>query len=396
MTAPARPERQDKKMETPNVTKPGGRKGDYLYGVDAIRFLAALMVAFFHLTWYDAATPEVGWFGWVGVQIFFVLSGFVIANSANGTTPLAFLRSRVLRLYPAAWVCAVLSLAVLTLAPQSDSSLLRPFLTSLALAPTGPWIATAYWTLPIEIVFYALILLLLLRGAFHRLEWLGIGLTLAGSAYLAAYALQVAGVIHGPSLEFGYGVRNLTLLRHGIYFATGIFLWLWSRRRLSRAGALALLLAVLMAPVEMTCRTLEIVEKSPGHLDAAAIWPWPILLWVLACGGIVASVAWRGEIARLPAPWLRGLRNAGLMTYPLYLLHEPIGHTLRHAFLAQGMPPVAAALLGIAGTALAALAVASLAEPLLRRALQELLRRKRGDETPEEGLSLLRRSGGVI
>ena len=104
----------------------------------------------------------------------------------------------------------------------------------------------------------------------------------------------------------------------------------------------------------------------------------------------------RISIARLPASWLRGLRNAGLMTYPLYLLHEPIGHTLRHAFLAQGMPPVAAALLGIAGTALAALAVASLAEPLLRRALQELLRRKRGDETPEAGLSLLRRSGGVI
>ena len=107
-------------------------------------------------------------------------------------------------------------------------------------------------------------------------------------------------------------------------------------------------------------------------------------------------MVWRAGIARLPGAWLRGLRNAGLMTYPLYLLHEPIGHTLRHAFLAQGVPPVAAALLGIAGTALAALAVATMAEPLLRRALQELLRRRRGDAAPEAGLGLLRRSGGAI
>ena len=46
------------------------------------------------------------WFGWVGVEVFFVISGFVIANSASKTSPIEFLISRALRLYPAVWVCS--------------------------------------------------------------------------------------------------------------------------------------------------------------------------------------------------------------------------------------------------------------------------------------------------
>jgi exopolysaccharide production protein ExoZ len=53
------------------------------------------------------------WFGWVGVEVFFVISGFVITNSARGASPIEFLKGRVLRLYPAAWICATLSLFAL-------------------------------------------------------------------------------------------------------------------------------------------------------------------------------------------------------------------------------------------------------------------------------------------
>ena len=102
----------------------------YYHGLDAVRFFSACAVCVFHLGFYawaaeyssmerifahaatfDLLTP-IAWMGWIGVQIFFVISGFVIANSANGATPFGFLRSRMLRLWPAAWVCATITLLV--------------------------------------------------------------------------------------------------------------------------------------------------------------------------------------------------------------------------------------------------------------------------------------------
>ena len=86
---------------------------EYIYGIDLIRFACAFGVAAFHLTW---KTPETAWWmpvGWVGVQVFFVISGLVIANSAHGATPRQFLTSRFLRLYPAAWCAAAISFPLL-------------------------------------------------------------------------------------------------------------------------------------------------------------------------------------------------------------------------------------------------------------------------------------------
>ena len=96
----------------------GGRPGNQALetgfpGLDLIRFAAAMMIAFYHFTFvgpiqlgqrgaaleaaFAEATPVTSAL-WVAVQIFFVLSGVVIAFSADGRSAGDFVRRRALRM----------------------------------------------------------------------------------------------------------------------------------------------------------------------------------------------------------------------------------------------------------------------------------------------------------
>ena len=91
---------------------PTKARHDYLPGLDLVRFLSAVSVAAFHLTRRNYGDPTLMPFGWVGVEVFFVISGLVIANSAGGATPSSFAANRFLRLYPGAWCSAAITLGI--------------------------------------------------------------------------------------------------------------------------------------------------------------------------------------------------------------------------------------------------------------------------------------------
>jgi exopolysaccharide production protein ExoZ len=365
---------------TPNIgpVTTGAPGGDgYLYGVDLIRFFAALLVAFFHLTWLDETTATLDWYGWIGVQVFFVISGFVIARSANGVSPAKFAKSRALRLYPAAWICAVISLSIILYINHRIASLLplaRQLLVSLTLYPTGPFLASAYWTLPIEISFYFLVFLILLAGWFRHIERLAIVMAMLSSVYIILLSSNYAGIIDMPWLNFTYdGWKNLTLLRHGIYFSCGIFLWLWSEDRLSGAGVAGAILCFLSAPFEITCRTAEIIPLMPVKISFVEAWAVPVLVWFLCCGLIAAASRWRRQVSRLPKKTLTWFRWIGLMTYPFYLLHEVVGKAVRHVFLGRGLSTLPSVVLALGIVAFVAFMVAYTGEPVLRRSMRRWL-----------------------
>jgi len=134
-----------------------------ILGLDLLRFAAALLVMWYHLAYgswtFDAQfCRQIGMdfsvfsglrpfaeFGWIGVEIFFVISGYVIAFSAESSTAGVFLESRVLRLVPGAWICATLS-ALFLLAIHDPSPILRLYLRTAfsprrrptSLEPIGP------------------------------------------------------------------------------------------------------------------------------------------------------------------------------------------------------------------------------------------------------------------
>jgi exopolysaccharide production protein ExoZ len=131
----------------------------YFYGLDAVRFCAATLVALFHLTWRLKPIALAMPVGWVGVQIFFVISGFVIANSAAGATPGKLLKGRFLRLYPVAWICVPITLVCLVAVHGIHKRVgvftvlsIKAALGSVALVGKS-FLTSAYWTLPIELAF---------------------------------------------------------------------------------------------------------------------------------------------------------------------------------------------------------------------------------------------------
>src|SRR5690349_17773865 len=87
------------------------RAGVRLYEVDLLRIFAAVSVVLYHYLfagYYKVVSPLgfeapglVARYGYLGVDLFFLISGFVVLLSAWDRTPRSFLVSRVVRLYPA-------------------------------------------------------------------------------------------------------------------------------------------------------------------------------------------------------------------------------------------------------------------------------------------------------
>jgi peptidoglycan/LPS O-acetylase OafA/YrhL len=356
----------------------------YVYGIDAIRFVSALFVAVFHLTYRNAEGVWMMPVGWIGVQIFFVISGVVIANSATGATPRRFAVNRVLRLYPAAWIAAAINGALLMMVARPFYQALGvnvvpqlgAFLRSLTLF-ADYHLTSAYWTLPIELAFYGLILLSLAIGGRPRLRWIARCLVFAAAPYLVALLLNTLHAIDAPWLDLGYGLKNALLVRHGPYFALGVYIWLHKvGHRLERVDVIAIALAAALAALEIFARSSELVgiyARAGGEPVGLAFLAWSACaMFAVFALAIWLSVRYNETLVP-PLAGRKILRTAGLMTYPFYLLHEAVGGAVLHALGAGGAPFAARVMLALGATGVAAYLVACWGEPCVRRQLKALL-----------------------
>lgn len=301
-------------------------KSSAIAGLDLIRFAAAVMVAMFHLAYFEwiltdtiflrALAPFFS-FGWVGVEIFFVLSGFVIAYSANGKSALTFARSRFLRLYPGAWVCA--SITGLVLVGGGDN-ILGPFLRSIFLWPFGPWVDGVYWTLGIEMAFYGLVFLLLASFGFGALFHLMASIGLISSAFWFSWFFDHVGGADSFGWTMGHRYFELLLIHYGCFFALGGSIWLIL---LNKSSWIYGLLAGVSAVSGLICiYAIAQAKASAGQGHAPIV---PMLAWVVSVLGIILSVSMRDRMEVLSGPIIRILGQA---TYPLYLLHHTLGTEL--------------------------------------------------------------------
>lgn len=349
-------------------------------GLDIIRFCAAMLVVIYHLgvaTWAAKESmtarivngavsyPEllsIGWFGFVGVEVFFMVSGFVIVYSAIESTPLRFLRSRILRLYPAAWICATISLAALMFCTAASiPDMMRDYLHSITLLPVGPWIDSVYWTLGIEMAFYGLIFCLLAVRLHAVIEVACYTVGGLSSLY------WIAGSLAAPTfLERHLWSRTLelSLISYGCYFGLGALLYFASRQGFSKFRA-------ALGVTFVTASMIEIGYKASFNLvifRADELRAVPVGVFLVSVAALALSLAWNAsEVIN------QKLRVVGMATYPLYLVHDNLGAVLLRTELGAGFNRYAALGGAVAACVVVSFAVSAVVEPRVRRALARVI-----------------------
>jgi peptidoglycan/LPS O-acetylase OafA/YrhL len=368
------------------------QQAQYVPGLDLLRFFAACIVMIFHLAFWSWAFPAgqvaiashgvanfQDWtmlapFGWAGVQIFFVISGFVIVVSAERSSPYKFFVSRFTRLVPAVWVCATITLLAWLLIDDelSPLSLFAMYVRSVAFFPTGAWIDSVYWTLGVEICFYALILTLLM---IERQRWIqpimcGIGLvsTLFWIGFTIAAQNRDGLAFELFSLVQWSRLAQLTLLQHGVFFALGVVLYSYLLKQRSPAQLVWILLFLIGGCLQIAGENALKLEKTGFGFSPFT----PCLIWLGAMLFFGLAVINNARIQRLPLWALQLLRRLGLMTYPLYLLHNVTGGALLGALVDQGASTATALAAVVAIVLTLSWWISKVPEPALQKSTRTL------------------------
>lgn len=367
--------------------------------LDLLRFGAALGVAVFHLmfwSWgYSSINAPLGfehhvaanvqfpsaapftWFAWVGVEIFFVISGFVIANSASKSSAKEFLFGRALRLYPAVWVCSTLTfLVLLVFASGSASEFIVPYIRAMLLIPkgiSGEWLDCILWTLAAEMAFYGLVFCTLLtkKITLRHLAW---GLTIYSAVFNAFSMLVLSGAFESNMLYWVVLMFRVPgaawLLNHGCFFALGIWLFTSANRKLTALEQVAVAVACLSGCAEISFFSSYLL-KIPAISGQSAL--VPIAVWAAAVFfiAVAANRSRRSTDTASPeAPAF--LRTLGLITYPFYLTHNVIGSAIIRVLIDAGLDATLAVWASLGMLVLICWFICEKIEPAIRRLLRKL------------------------
>ena len=291
--------------------------------LDLLRLVAVLGVVLFHYGFRgpiafgttDVALPELAWFaryGFLGVPIFFVISGFVIAYSAEGRTAAGFAIARIARIYPGFIFYMTLTfLATLVFGPPHFETALVQWAANLIIAAPvlhQPYMDSAYWSLVYEVVFYSWVTLLMAAGLFRRridvivIVWLAISLS---------NELAIGSV----------AINKLFLTDVSGFFATGLLIYQLYRGRQDAVLQCLLAAAVACAVTQAVNNLAWLRDRSGAFFDD----------WIVAaiCLASILVIIQATRIRHLPFP--PGVVVAvGGATYPLYLLHQQIGYDAFH------------------------------------------------------------------
>ncbi len=285
---------------------------DRIPELDLLRFTAAAGVVLFHATNWPSQPnllTQIMTYGAFGVPLFFMISGFVILMTAQNRSGIEFINSRVARLYPSFWIAVLLSSLALTLLAHEPLSA-ATFAANLTMQPhvfDQPYIDMVYWTLVVEMKFYALTWLVIVTRQMKRVE-----------ALLALWLAITACAVWVP---LPHWLDAIVMPMYASLFAGGCFLYLIRSR-----GANARRLAMFAVSVPLSIYWTLQYQDQYTHSTALTT-QVTVAAVIVAMSSVFLLLALR----RWSLPRIRLWFWLGCLTYPLYLTHAKAGQTVYQA-----------------------------------------------------------------
>jgi len=302
-----------------------GTSSRNLVGIEVARGIAASLVVLYHAARHvdkNFGAPllkEMLQFGHAGVDLFFVISGFIILhvhyNDIGNPSRLSrYMRRRCTRLLPTYWVALAVTILMALAGGNQPVSFLDIFLSVSLLPSNRELILTIAWTLRFEILFYVLFGVLIANR--------GVGLAMlfvwfAASAICTLLPLRAEWLpvqfYDTYNLEFLMGMAVAYALRHYPIARPRVLFW---------AGALLIAIAAL----------LEDLGYLSGYVNVARFaYGIPSAMLILA----IAVLSARGAMA---APAL--LRVLGSASYSIYLFQFVFIGIVWHLLIDTGLDQI--------------------------------------------------------
>lgn len=299
------------------------KKLERIYQIDLFRFFAALGVVLFHYlfrgTFLENVTkvqfPEIGLFfkyGYLGVDLFFIISGFVISLSIQSRSIKKFAISRLTRLYPAYWFSVIFTfLMIFFFGKPFYEAGFTQFIGNLSMFQSFIGIKNidgVYWTLFIELRFYILIALFLFLTNKVKID--------IEKFILGWIAITIAYLYFGDIIIFKIA-DTILILKWSSYFIAGMLFHKIYQEKLNLKYAI-LLLVCLAISVYHAVNRIDVLsaEYDNVYFSPIIIAGSVILFYILM---LLVSTG------KLQAINSSKMVQFGLLTYPLYLIHQNIG-----------------------------------------------------------------------
>ncbi|MEP9382523.1 acyltransferase [Nocardioides sp. KR10-350] len=306
------------------VSPPQTRVGRFEL-LDYLRFVAAAMVVLMHylvngiaggkVTSLSANDWAIPWakYGYMGVSLFFLISGFVITKSSHGKTARQFAVGRAVRLYPSFWVALLFTSVVAMFFANDQMSVTVPqILVNATMIPGDLRVAPVdgvYWTLAYELKFYFLVFLFLFFGKGRWLDrfipaWTVVMVAISVVSFHHSTTIPYAG---GYYLLFAAGALIAHIRDHGPRWWTVVPL----------LGAYVMSVRFAMDEAD------QFLAHKGTALNADVV-------------GVIMTVFFMA-VASMCIPWVAALqlphaRSIGALTFPIYLLHAHFGYMMLNHF----------------------------------------------------------------